>query len=411
MNNFENLLPYVNALDSKQTAMTNTLIEWANINSGSFHHAGIDAFCEKLIKAFEPLLDEKDSLSRVALPPFETVDDNGEVQMQPVADALLIKKRPELTTRVLLCGHMDTVYPKQHHFQTCRQLDENTLNGPGVADMKGGLVVMLNALACFEASPFAKQIGWDVYLSSDEELGSLSSHHLFPEFKDHAFAMIFEPSQPNGEIVRTRKGSGNFSVVVRGQSAHAGRAFYAGKNAIVKMADIIKDLYALNNPDAPAEAQHTLNVGKITGGQALNVVPDLCVMRFNIRVPSQQSADALLGAVDEVLKKHQAPGYTISRHGVISRPAKPFDAAQAALFEKLKLAQTTLGQTTTLIDTGGCCDGNNFKALGLANIDTLGVIGGNIHSPDEFMFLDSLPLRAKLSALLLLEFAANKAAV
>lgn len=388
-------------IDSRHDELVKTLIDWANINSGSYHIEGVSRYREVVKAAFASILNDNDVVETVALPPFEVIDNEGNPTTQAVADGLIVRKRPELKKRVLLCGHMDTVFPKDHHFQTCQFLDDNTLNGPGVADIKGGILLMLTALQALESHEVAQNIGWDVFLVPDEEIGSLSSNTQYPQFADNVFGMIYEPSPADGEFVGQRKGSGNFSIVVKGRAAHAGREFYAGRNAIVKLSRIIAELWELNDPDHST----TLNVGTVTGGQALNVVPELAIAKFNIRVASDADADKILAKVDAILDKHREDDYEIFRHGKISRPAKPMDESQQQLFAVLKQINDELGLPTEIIATGGCCDGNNFKALGLPNVDTLGVRGGNIHSDKEFALLDSLCERAKLSALLLLAFA------
>lgn len=388
-------------IDNRHNELVNTLVDWANINSGSYHLDGVRQYCQVLQEAFSPLLDTNDTIEVVTLPTFEVIDDEGSVIQQAVAEGLIIRKRPQLEKRVLLCAHLDTVFPKDHHFQTCRFLDDNTLNGPGVADIKGGILLMLTALQALESHEVAQNIGWDVVLVPDEEIGSLSSNTLYPQFANNTFGMIYEPSPSEGEFVGQRKGSGNFSIVVKGKAAHAGREFYNGRNAIVKLSQIIAELWELNDP----EHSTTLNVGTITGGQALNVVPELAIAKFNIRVASDADADDILAKVDAILAKYTEDDYEIFRHGKISRPAKPMDEAQQHLFSVLKQINDEFALPTKVIATGGCCDGNNFKALGLANIDTLGVRGGMIHSDKEFVLLDSLTERAKLSALILLAFA------
>lgn len=389
------------SIDSRHDELVKTLIDWANINSGSYHIEGVNAYRQVVEKAFAPLIAPNDSMEVVSLPTFEVIDNEGNVAQQAVAEGLIIRKRPELKRRVLLCAHLDTVFPKNHPFQTCQYLDDNTLNGPGVADIKGGILLMLTALQTLESHAVAKNIGWDVLLVPDEEIGSLSSNTLYPQFANNVFGMIYEPSPAAGEFTGQRKGSGNFSIVVKGRAAHAGREFYHGRNAIVKLSRLVAELWELNNPGHPT----TLNVGTITGGQALNVVPDLAIAKFNIRVANDADAETILAKVDAIINKHREDDYEIFRHGKLSRPAKPMDEDQRQLFAILEQINNELGLPTKVIATGGCCDGNNFKALGLPNIDTLGVRGGHIHSDKEFVLLDSLCERAKLSALLLLAFA------
>ena len=391
----------LNHIDSRYDELVQTLTDWSNINSGSYHLQGVRRYREVLQAAFAPLLDANDSVEVMTLPAFEIIDDEGNITEQSVSQGLLIRKRPQLKKRVFLGGHMDTVFPKEHHFQRCQLLDNNTLNGPGVADMKAGILAMLTTLQALESHEVAENIGWDVYLSPDEEIGSQSSSVVFPQFSKHRFGMIYEPSLPDGEFVGQRKGSGNFSVVVKGRAAHAGRAFYEGRNAIMKLSRIIAEMWELNDPSHTT----TLNVGTITGGQALNVVPELAIAKFNIRVSINEDADKVLAQVDAIINKHQEADYEIFRHGRITRPAKPMDVDQQKLFAVLEQINNELGLPTKVIATGGCCDGNNLKALGLPNVDTLGVRGGYIHSDKEFVLLDSICERAKLSALMLLAFA------
>ncbi len=388
-------------IDRQHDDLVKTVIEWAHINSGSYNIAGVNRYREVVQEAFAPLTADDAIVEVVTLPTFEVVDDEGNIAQQAVADGLIIRKRPECKKRVLLCAHLDTVFPKDHHFQSCRFLDDNTLNGPGVADIKGGILMMLTALKALESQAVAENIGWDVFLVPDEEIGSLSSNTLYPQFANNAFGMIYEPSPAEGEFVGERKGSGNFSIVVKGRASHAGRAFYEGRNAIAKLASIVAKLHALNDPDHTT----TLNIGTITGGKALNVVPELAIAKFNIRVASDADAAKILAQVDAILEAHREDDYDIRRHGKLSRPAKPMDEAQKRLFQALKSVNDALGLPTEIIATGGCCDGNNFKALGLPNVDTLGVRGGLIHSDQEFLLVDSLTERAKVSALLLLGFA------
>ncbi len=401
MNLKDRYQPQLDAIDAQHDDLVKTLIDWAHINSGSYHIAGVNAYRQAVQDAFADIVDDNDRVEVVKLPTFEVVDNEGNIVDQAVADGLIIRKRPALKKRVLLCAHLDTVFPKDHHFQRCQYLDDNTLNGPGVADIKGGILLMLTALKALESHAVAKNIGWDVFLVPDEEIGSLPSNSHYPQFADNTFGMIYEPSPAEGEFVGERKGSGNFSIVVKGRASHAGRAFYEGRNAIAKLANIVADLHALNDPAHST----TLNIGTISGGQALNVVPELAIAKFNIRVACDADADAILAQVDAVLDKYREDDYEIFRHGKVSRPAKPMDAAQQQLFAVLKQINDELGLPTQIIATGGCCDGNNFKALGLPNIDTLGVRGGLIHSDKEFVLLDSLTERAKLSALILLAFA------
>ncbi|MFQ5535684.1 MAG: M20/M25/M40 family metallo-hydrolase, partial [Sphingomonadales bacterium] len=204
-----------------------------------------------------------------------------------------------------------------------------------------------------------------------------------------------------------RKGSGNFTAVMRGRAAHAGREHHLGRNAVAALAEFITGIDALNGQ----REGMTVNAAMIDGGKALNVVPDMALCRFNIRV--EQPADQTW-IEDELVALRarigQRDGITIEFHGGFGRPPKVLSDHNGYLFRLFSDCGERLGITIAHKPTGGCCDGNNLAAAGLANIDTLGVRGGNIHSAEEFLLLDSLTERAKLTALFLMKLGAGEIA-
>jgi glutamate carboxypeptidase len=297
---------------------------------------------------------------------------------------------------------MDTVFAADHPFQTIRHLDGETINGPGTADMKGGLAVMLAALTAFETAPNAQALGYEVVINSDEEVGSLGSAPLLADAaKRCEMGLTYEPALPDGTLAGARKGSGNFSAVVTGRAAHAGREPEKGRNALLAAADLALRLKALTHGGL------TVNPAKIDGGGPNNIVPDHAVLRFNMRpsTPADQAAaQAALGAlIGEIAAQHEV---ATELHGGFNRPPKPMDSVQQKLFDLVKDCGGALGLPIGWRDTGGVCDGNNIAALGLPVVDTMGVRGGSIHSSDEFMIVPSLVERAKLSALVLMRLAA-----
>lgn len=394
----EQYRPYLDWIDSQTQHMVYLTESWSKINSGSYHSEGLARMCRALEDHFHWL---GVPMERVALAPLEAVDGQGEVIRIPMADALRLRQRPEAPLQLLLCGHMDTVFGPEHPFQMPVWLDEERLNGPGVADMKGGLVVMLKALEALERTPWKDHIGYEIIINPDEEIGSQSSDRLFEEAASrHRFGLIFEPALADGTLAGARKGSGNFTCVVRGVGAHAGRAFEQGRNAIVSASKLITALDALNGQCEGV----TLNIGRVEGGGALNMVPDLAILRFNVRVPDEEARAWVAARIEEAVLAH---GGEVFLHGGFTRAPKPMAAANAALFEAVKDTGALLDQPIDWQATGGCCDGNNLWAYGLPNVDTLGVRGGNIHTDQEFVILDSLPERAKLTALLLMRLAAG----
>lgn len=363
---------------------------------------GLSHMADIFSAAFAPL----GVMVRHPATPVQAIDAHGRAAPLFHGDNLQLSLRPGLPRRVMLVGHMDTVFPPDHPFQTPRWLDATTLNGPGVADMKGGIAVMLAALTAFEASPFAASIGIDVILNADEEVSSRGSAALLAEVARTAqIGLCFEPAQtPDGLLAGARKGSGNFSLAVTGRSAHAGRNPEDGRNALLAAAEIALRLERLNG----ARPALTVNPARIDGGSANNVVPDNAVLRFNARVAEPDDQHAFVAALDDLIAA-VANKRDVSVHldGGFFRPPKPLDERQLGLFELARDCGRDLGLDIGWRSSGGVCDGNNLAAHGLAVIDTLGVRGGAIHSADEYLIVDSLVERAQLSALLLARIAAG----
>ena len=397
--------PWLAWLDTRHAEMLAATIRLAEINSGSLNSAGVDAVGEQLIALCQPLGGQ---VERLPVPPFTRITDTGELVNCPLGQAIRIRKRPEAPLQVFLGGHLDTVYAPEHPFQRVRWLDERRLNGPGVTDLKGGLLVMINALMALERSPWAEQIGWEILFNPDEEIGSPSSAPLIAEAAGRVhLGLIYEPCMPDGTLVGARKGSGNFSVVVRGRAAHAGREHHLGRNAIRALCDYISALDRLNGQRPGV----TLNPGFIHGGGAVNTVPDRCMARFNIRIEQPEDEAWCLQQLqrlgDDINRRE---GIRLSLHGAFGRKPKSLTAANLELLKLVQHCGSELGLMLDWQATGGCCDGNNLAVAGVPNVDTLGVQGGAIHSDQEYLCVDSLVPRARLSALLLMRLAADPAA-
>tara|TARA_R110002096_G_scaffold429812_2_gene643067 strand:- start:1463 stop:2407 length:945 start_codon:yes stop_codon:yes gene_type:complete len=302
-----------------------------------------------------------------------------------------------------MTGHTDTVFATNHPFQEPVWLDENTLNGPGVADMKGGIIVMLNALKAFEETELAQGVGWEILLSPDEETGSLASAPLLAEHAKSAdIGLTYEPALADGTLAGARKGSGNYTIVVRGKAAHAGREFHEGRNAVVALSKVVGELAGLTD----GKPGLTVNPAVVEGGVAPNVVPDMAWCRFNVRLEEPEDAGWFEAEVKKIVERADAQeGYSAMLHGGINRPPKALSKANVLLMDAIKACGLELGIDINYVPTGGCCEGNNLAAAGLPNVDTLGVRGGMIHSADEFVLVDSFSERAKLSALILMAFA------
>ena len=373
-------------------AMLAQVEEWSAINTGTANLAGLGEQAEALRAAFAAL---PGSAELVDPAPVTAIAADGSAFEKPHGQHLVVRVRPHANRRILLTGHMDTVFPADHPFQHQRWLDGETLNGPGVADMKGGIAVLLHALMAFEETSAASSLGYDVLINSDEETGSLASNALIAELAAGKLAALtYEPAAlPDGTLAHERGGTGNYSVVITGRSAHAGRNPEDGRNAVVAAADVILRLKALERADI------TINPARLEGGGPNNVVPDHAVLRFNIRPKSAEAGErfesdfkALIAAVESEHEVH------CHRHGGITRPPKPVDARAQKLFDLVRQCGAELGQDIRWQSTGGVCDGNNIAACGVPVVDTMGVRGGAIHSAQEYLIVPSLAERAALSA-------------
>ncbi|MCY7271168.1 MAG: hydrolase [Sphingomonas bacterium] len=384
-----------------QGAMLGQVGTWAAVNSGSRNLGGLARVAGMIGDAFAVLPGD---IRLVDPAPVDAIDLLGRPNDLPHGQHLHLTVRPEAPLQILLTGHMDTVFGVDHPFQALSWLDAGTLGGPGVADMKSGIAIMLAALQAVEASPAASSIGYEVVLNSDEEVGSLASEALLTQAaQGKRAALTFEPSAlPDGTLAGARPGSGNFSFTVRGKSAHAGRNPEDGRNALLAAADLALRLKAAVGPSL------SVNPAKIDGGSPNNVVPDLAILRVNLRpatIADQIRAQALIDAsVAEVAAGHDV---AISVHGHFARPPKPMTPELEALFGIVRQAGADLGQSIGWKSTGGVCDGNNIAACGVPVIDTMGARGGSIHSMEEYLIVESLGERAALSALTILRLAAE----
>jgi glutamate carboxypeptidase len=382
--------------------MLDQVSQWAEVNSGSRHLAGLEEVAAHLADAFSTL---PGAVALEDAVPVEAMGADG--LLAPVAHGrnLHVTVRPEAPVQLLFTGHMDTVFGEDHDFQKVFWREDGVLGGPGVADMKSGIAIMLAALKAVE-SVGAPGLGYEVVINSDEEVGSPGSAALIAAAaRGKKAALTYEPSAlPDGTLAGARPGSGNFSISIEGRSAHAGRNPEEGRNAVLAAADLALRLAALKRPGL------TVNPARIDGGGPNNVVPDKAVLRVNMRpltAEDQARAEAELDeTIAAVMVKHDV---RIHCHGGFGRPPKPIDGRALKLFELVRRAGADLGQDIGWRDTGGVCDGNNIAACGVPVVDTMGGRGGAIHSDQEYLIVESLAERAQLSALTILRLANGEA--
>ncbi|HZK82925.1 MAG TPA: hydrolase [Humisphaera sp.] len=391
-------------IDAQASRMGALVREWADVNTSTYNVAGLATFAGLMKEAWAPLGGET---VEIELPDEQTVDSLGRIVRSPLGKALSIRKRPQAPLRIFLCIHMDTVYPIDSSFQRCDPLADNTLRGPGVTDAKGGLAIMLVVAEAIERSALAEKIGWEALINPDEEIGSPGSSPLFElAAKRNHVGLLFEPAYGAGDLVSARSGSASFTAVIHGRSAHAGRDPKSGRNAIHAMASIIVALGRLGSDNI------TVNVGKVEGGGPVNVVPDLAICRFNVRVRTPDEQRSVTNAIEQIIAEAGThDGIRVELHGGFHRPPKPLDDRTKRLLDGALACGKELGLTLGHCRSGGVSDGNQLAAAGLPNLDSLGPRGGRIHSSDEFLLLDSLTERAKLTTLLMLKLASGEIAI
>jgi glutamate carboxypeptidase len=383
--------------------MLDQVLAWAAVNSGSRNLGGLERMADLLADAFAAL----PGVLRLESPAnVEAVDSSGRIVQVRHGRHLHLTVRPTAPVQLLLTGHMDTVFAQDHAFQETRWLEDGVLNGPGVADMKGGIAVLLAALKAVEQSASSDRVGYEVVINSDEEVGSPASAALLARAAaGKRAALTYEPAAlPDGTFAGARPGSGNFTMILRGRSAHAGRNPDEGRNAVVAASELALRLAMSKTPGL------SVNPARIDGGGPSNVVPDLAILRVNMRprtTDDQEIAGRLIAkAVDETAKQHEV---YIEIHGGFGRPPKPLTEEAEALFRLVSKAGADLGQEIAWQPSGGVCDGNNIAACGVPVVDTMGVRGGKIHSMEEYLFTQSLGERAALSALTIVRLVAEAA--
>lgn len=384
-------------LKDQSDRMIRQTVDWSKINTGSTNTKGLKAFAPKLADALSVL----DAEVRLDAPePFNLVNDKGQLEEIETGPIIRVQGRPEAPLQVIMSGHYDTVFPLGSGFEDVADLGDGRLNGPGLADMKGGICLMIEALRTFELGPMRDRIGYQIVITPDEEIGNFASNKALTEAASSGamIGMTYEPCMETGAMSGGRKGSAVFDVVLKGRAAHAGRSHAEGRSAIAAAARFVADLEALNGKYEGV----TFNTGKIDGGNAVNIVPDLAIIRFGARAPDADAAQWATAEVDRLIAEAAANnGISAHGHGGFYRPPKPRNTAQQALFDAVRGTGQALGLDLEFIDTGGVCEGNNIFAAGVPNVDTLGVLGGRIHSAEEFVDTSSFAVRGALSALLL----------
>jgi glutamate carboxypeptidase len=296
---------------------------------------------------------------------------------------------------VLLMHHMDTVFPLGTLEKMPFYEKDDKIFGPGVLDMKGGIVVSLAAISALKEAGLLKR-PVTLLATSDEEIGSGTSHELIKALaKEAELVLVMESGLLDGSLKTWRKGVGDFVVKVKGRAAHAGGAHEEGRNAIEEMAHQVLSIQKMTDYAKGT----TLNVGVIKGGTVSNVVPEEAAIEVDFRVLAPEEA----GRVEAAMKalKPVTPDTSVEVTGGLNRPPMPKDDLMKATFQKAKSIATGIGMEIKAGGSGGGSDGNFVAPLGIPLLDGMGTYGEGLHSEREYIFTRSLPERAALVAALI----------
>ena len=368
-----NLLP---ALIDRLPAMLADLRAWCGIDCGTATKAGVDQVGALIAERCAGWGWEVERL------PLSTYGDCWRATL-----------RGSGAGRLILMGHLDTVYPPGTVAERPLRLEGDRLVGPGVCDMKGGLVVGLYALRALEEAGFDGFGELTFFFNSDEEVGSPESRKYGEPLARAADAvLVLESARANGDIVSARKGSGEYRLTALGRAAHAGVEPEKGVNAVLEIARQIEALHALNG----LEPGVTINAGLIGGGIATNVVPDTAWVEFDVRAIDAAGARAVQAALERL--QPILPGARLTLSGSFSYPPMARTPPIARLVALAQAAAEDSGFTVNDAATGGASDANVIAGWGVPVLDGLGPIGGLDHSPDEYIEIDSLAPRAAMVA-------------
>lgn len=305
--------------------------------------------------------------------------------------------------RVLLIGHMDTVFDPGTAAERPFRIDDGIAHGPGVTDMKSGLLAGLYALKAIIGEAGGLPFERLVYICNpDEEVGSPSSSaHIREQAADVDACLVLECARANGDIVSARKGILDTRLTVHGRAAHAGVEPEKGRSAILEAARIVRDLHALNGRWDGV----TVNVGKIAGGTRPNVVAERCDLEVDVRSTTSAGLREAEAAVREVVATTEIPDTTVEAHVMVAWEPMEKLARSGRLVEHARDVATRLGFSVDDTSTGGASDANTTSGMGVPTLDGLGPIGGNDHAPAEYLEVESIVPRTTLLAGLLLAIA------
>ena len=372
----------VNKMDTflkhREKEMLLLLERLVNIDSGSMDKKGIDAIGNLLKQEYEKIGFLVET-----------------IQQDVQGNHLVIRHRDVKEAEIMAVAHMDTVFAKGTAKVRPFTVREGRAYGPGVIDMKASHVLLLYALKALLEKGQAGLENIVIILTSDEEIGSHTSRALIEAHTEKKkYALIMEPARQNGALVTARRGAAEYALYVTGRAAHSGIAPESGRSAIEELAQKIIQLHRLSD----YEKGFSVNVGIVEGGNTVNTVAPSAVAHVDVRFSDMEQAVWLENQIYDICAVPDVEGTTIEVKGGIERPPMVKNDQTIQLLEVIKSVGSELGITIKDMATGGGSDASFTSAKGIATIDGLGPIGGNAHSEEEYLEVESLIERTELLA-------------
>lgn len=372
-----NLTELYRQLQERQPAMIDELHRFVGMESGTRDKAGVDRVGDEVANAFEAIGFTIDRFSQ-----------------EHRGDHLVARRSGSGSGRLLALIHLDTVWPKGTIESNPFRIKDGRAYGPGVADMKGGWVVLLSALRILHDN------GWDglaettVFMTGDEEFGSTSGRpYIEAEARNADVVLVMEPARENGALVTSRGMVGAVYMTVEGMTAHTG-AGDRGASAIEEIAHKIIELQQLSDPGSGV----IVSVGTIHGGSARQVIPDQAEISIDVRAPSTERANQLVEQISSIASQQHVQGTSTMLSGGITRPAFETSAGTEKLLRTAQECGAEIGLPVEGAFTRAGSDGSFTAALGVPTLDGLGPESANVCSRDEYVDVDSLPRRSALLA-------------
>src|SRR5690625_1837107 len=365
-------------IENHEQEMLKLLERLVNIDSGSYNKAGVDKIGNLLSNAYQKIdftIERK--------------------QNKNLGDHLIIQHKEAQDPNILIIAHMDTVFPDGTATERPFTIKNGRAYGPGVIDMQASLVSLLYAISSLHHTNNEAYKNVVIILNSDEEIGSPSSKELIEKMaRGKQYALVMEPARANGAIVSARRGGGSYTLTVKGKASHSGVAPEEVISAIKELAHKIIKLENLNDH----EAGIAINVGQIHGGAATNMIPDEAFAEIDVRISKHEQIDIVAQQIKEICSMADVQGTELKLKGSINRPPLELNEQNKKLLQITKDVGKSIGLTIEDVQTGDGSEASFPSALGVATIDGLEPVGGELHNENEYLEINTLTERCTLLA-------------